>query len=136
MENELIHSISENNTEKIKLIFDKSNKNGNTLNVNEKSNDGTYPMLLTTKVNNLEIIKLLIDYSYKNKIILEINEKDNDGKYPILWGIENKNVEVIKVIMDYANKNDIKLELNAKKKTLDIIQFCWLYTMIILRLLN
>jgi len=50
--------------------------------VNEKDNNGDYPLLSACRNNNSEMIKLIIDYANENKIKLKINEKNNNGLYP------------------------------------------------------
>eukprot|EP00833_Pecoramyces_ruminatium_P008837 jgi/Orpsp1_1/1182869/evm.model.c7180000082990.1 len=72
MEKNLLKSIDNEDTEKVKLIL----KNKNVLNLNNiKDEKGNYPLLLAIYKNNIEIVKLLIEYANQHQIILKLNEK-------------------------------------------------------------
>jgi len=43
--------------------------------MNEKNQDGSYPLLEAIYNNNIEIVQLLIEYANQHQIILKLNEK-------------------------------------------------------------
>jgi len=105
--------IENNNIEMVQLLIEYANKNDIILELNNKNNDGYYPILLACYENNNKMVQLLIDYANKNNIILEIDEMDDDYHcYPVLWACHNNNTEIVKSLIDYANNNNIILELN------------------------
>jgi len=109
----LLDTIQSNDIQKVKDILDKTTKNKEILNLNEKVKNGWYSLLLATNMDNIEIVKLLIDYAINNKIILKINEQDNDGDYPLLRATRKNNIKMVKLLIDYANVNNIILELKS-----------------------
>jgi len=60
----------------VQLLIDYADKNKIILELNEKDNDGDFPLLWACRENNIEIIQLLINYANENNIILELNEKE------------------------------------------------------------
>jgi len=62
------------------------------LNINEKDNNETFPLLWAIRNNNNDIIKLLMDYANDNSIKFHINEKNSYGWYPLLLATHNNNV--------------------------------------------
>jgi len=117
LKEELNKEIIYGNTKEVKKILDYSTENKIILNLNEKDDIGSYPLLYETWCsNNIEIVQLLIDYATENKIILELNEKDKYGWYPLIRATDNNNTEMIKLLIDYATENKIILELNEKDK--------------------
>jgi ankyrin repeat protein len=51
----------------VQLLIDYANKNKIILNLNEKNENGWYPLLRATDKNNIEMVQLLIDYANKKK---------------------------------------------------------------------
>eukprot|EP00833_Pecoramyces_ruminatium_P007735 jgi/Orpsp1_1/1181767/evm.model.c7180000078511.1 len=99
--------------------MDYIDENNIILILNEKNNNGNYPLLWCISENNIEMIKLIIDYAEKNNIILNINEKNNEGYFPLLESAIINNIEIIELLLNYANKYNIKLNINEKNKTED-----------------
>ncbi|KAL6632930.1 ankyrin, partial [Neocallimastix sp. 'constans'] len=102
------------NIEMIKLLIDYANKNNIVLKINERENNGDYPLFRATFNNNTEIVKLLIDYANKKNVVLKINEQNNNGNYPLLRATYKDNTEIVKLLIDYANKNNIVLKINEQ----------------------
>ena len=99
--------------------------------LNDKSENGDYPLLWACYNENIEMINLLIDYANKNNIILKLNGKQNKENYPFHWACWNNNIEIIFLLIDYANKNNLILEFNEsdyennskiKNETIEIIK--------------
>lgn len=82
------------------------------LNINIKSVNGIYPLLLAVRNDDAETINLIMDYANRNDIILNINEKDNTGAYPLLLAINKNNIHIIKQLIDYSVKKDVILNIN------------------------
>jgi len=81
------------------------------LELNEKNNNGWYPLYMSIYNNNIDIVKLLIIYANQNKIILELNEKDKFFGYnPLYCAIFRNNMSIVKLLIDYAKKHHIILE--------------------------
>jgi len=59
-DNWTIPTISNNNVEIFKLLIEYANQHLIVLELNEKNEDGQYPLLWATFNNNIEIVKLLI----------------------------------------------------------------------------
>jgi len=105
----LIKEIKNNNIGNVKSILENANNSKIKINLNEKDEDGWYPLLWACEKDNIDIIKLLIDYASKNNIVLELNEKHKNGYYPLFWAC-NDNIEIVNLLDDYAKANKIKLE--------------------------
>ncbi|OUM64919.1 hypothetical protein PIROE2DRAFT_60337 [Piromyces sp. E2] len=122
-----LHTItSSSSLNTIQKIISYSKDNDILLNLNEKNNDGNYP-LLTVIGNDESLLELLIAYAKENNIILSINEGDNEGIYPLLKIINsnnninniyfiNKMYEQLKLLINYARENKLILEMNCKDK--------------------
>jgi len=100
-----------------------NNSNKGIIKLNEKTQNGDYPLLnacnyywYENNVKYIEIVKLLIQYANKNNIILKLNEKNNNGFYPLLKASYNSDIEIVKLLIEYADKNNIILKLNEKSK--------------------
>jgi len=111
-EEKLLYAIIYEDIKKVKSILKRSNKNKKILDLNEKNEDGYYPLSEAIFNNNVEIVKLLIEYANQHQIILNLNEKDNVGNYPLLEAIDNNNVEIVKLLINYALKHQIILIYN------------------------
>jgi len=86
-------------------------------NMNEKTNQETYPFLEAIKQNNLEIVKLLVDYANAYDIIININERDYWwGNYPLLEAIKQNNIEIVDLLVsyDYQKMNEINKKIELK----------------------
>ncbi|ORX53697.1 hypothetical protein BCR32DRAFT_288103 [Anaeromyces robustus] len=140
---------SDEELNEIKLLMKYLNQYNISLNLNEKDQNGNYPLLLACQKENIEVVNLLFDYSNKNNIVLEMNEKikrkfsllaclsigcDNgdypllnaiknwEGDYPFLcacWGCFKESVKLIRLLMDYADKNNFILRINDKNENGD-----------------
>jgi len=106
----LIKEIKNNNVENVKSILENANNSKIKINLNEKDENGWYPLLWACEKDNIEIVKLLIDYATNNNIVLELNEKHKNGYYPLFWAISN-NIDMVHLLNDYAKANKITLEL-------------------------
>ena len=94
----------------VKLLIDYSNKNNIMVRLNEKNEDGYYPLLYSYYYNHIEMVKLLINYANNSNIIMEVNKKNNSGYYPLFYACDRNNIEMVKILIDYAYKNNIILE--------------------------
>ncbi|OUM58584.1 hypothetical protein PIROE2DRAFT_64312 [Piromyces sp. E2] len=111
------------------------------LELNEKDQDGGYPLLFACKNDNIDIVRTLIecandtdvtlilndkyqDGSYpllhacsnNNSHLLKINEQQNDGNSPMIMACSKNNTEIIKFLFEYAFKKKFVLRLNEKNK--------------------
>jgi len=84
-------------------------KNKIILKLNEKDNDGQYPLLIVSLHSNLKIFKLLINYVNDNNITLELNEKYKNV-YPLLLAVAYYNIKMVQLLINYANKNNIRIK--------------------------
>ena len=82
--------------------------------INEKDNNGKYPLLEAIEINNIEMVKLLIYYVNKHNIILEINEKASNWKISLLYAIDKNHIKMAKLLIDYAKRHDIILKINDR----------------------
>jgi len=85
------------------------------LKLNEKDEDGYYPLLIAIDNNNIKIVKILIEYANQHQIILDLNEKNNVGNYPILDATIYNNIEMIKLLIKYALQHQITLVYNKNE---------------------
>ncbi|ORY13338.1 hypothetical protein LY90DRAFT_636752 [Neocallimastix californiae] len=65
------------------------------ININKKTEDGNYPLLLAIDKNDTKKVEKIMNYANENGIILNINEKNNKGMYPLLKAVINNNIEII-----------------------------------------
>jgi len=65
----------------LELLINYANKNNIISELNEKDENGNYPLFLACYNNHIEIVKLLFDYAIKNNIILELNGKNKNVYY-------------------------------------------------------
>jgi len=84
------------------------------LNLNEKNEEGQYPLLLICNNNNTRMLKSLLKYAIQNNIALNLNEKDEEGQFPLLFIYKNNNIDMIKFLIFYANEYEILLKLDEE----------------------
>jgi ankyrin repeat protein len=116
-ENGLLWLINKERYEDAETLINDSLKDKTLLEINEKDEQGYYPLLLLVYKNNIELTKLLMKYADENDLVLELNSKDNGNFYPLLVSIDNREVvnnEMTELLIEYANKHNIKLEINEK----------------------
>ncbi|KAL6625923.1 ankyrin [Neocallimastix californiae] len=90
-----------------------NNSNNNiTLEVNEKNNDGWYPLLAAIDNNNFEMVELLIDNANRNNIILELNEKNKNEYFPVFGIMNNNHIKMFKSLLYYIKEKNIRLVIN------------------------
>jgi len=87
------------------------------LDLNEKDDDGEYPILLSV-YRGIKYVKLLIEYADKHHIILEMNDHNKNKRYPLLMATFKNNIEIVQYLINYASNHGLILDLNKK---LDII---------------
>ncbi|OUM58125.1 hypothetical protein PIROE2DRAFT_21401 [Piromyces sp. E2] len=109
--NSILQTIEENNIENMKTLMDLANEINVVINVNEKNNDGNYPLCLSINKNSFETTKLLMDYAIEHNIILSINEKD-------LQNISNLNEEIFMLLYENNNECKVFVTFNNKKSEL------------------
>ncbi|ORX77848.1 hypothetical protein BCR32DRAFT_247606 [Anaeromyces robustus] len=110
---------SDEELNEIKLLMKYLNQYNISLNLNEKDQNGNYPLLLACQKENIEVVNLLFDYSNKNNIVLEMNEKNKKENFPLLACLSigcDSSIKLIKLLINYANKNNIILKINDKNE--------------------
>ncbi|ORY13335.1 hypothetical protein LY90DRAFT_518189 [Neocallimastix californiae] len=101
---------------------DCSSENIINININKKTEDGNYPLLIAIDKNDTKEVEKIMNYANENGIILNINEKNNKGMYPLLKAVMNNNIEITNLIINYAIKNDIILEINDYSNQVNLLQ--------------
>eukprot|EP00833_Pecoramyces_ruminatium_P002403 jgi/Orpsp1_1/1176435/evm.model.c7180000057575.1 len=98
----------------VKLLMEYADDHNIALDINQKSENGIYPLITAIAKNkNIEMVKLLIEYANRKNITLDIDQKCDDGSYPLLYAISIDNsIEMIKVIVEYAKTKHITLSIN------------------------
>jgi len=107
----ILVSIIQDDIDNLMFILGGLNNNSILL-INNKDNDGKYPILWAIINNNVEMVKLIMECAYKNNVILTINDRTRYGDYPLLTAVTNNNVEMTHLIIDYAKKVNILLKIN------------------------
>jgi len=84
---------------------------GTVLDINHRSKEGLYPLLLTINKNNIEITELILDYANENEIKLIINEKDKENIYSFMIDKKIKKFKIEDVIFEKSIFYKKKLKL-------------------------
>jgi len=115
--------------EEVQLLIKYAKENNIILNVNEKNNEGDFPLMKIFNKPDFSmkaLFEILTKYARESNILLELNEKNNSGEYPLLFLIKmgcirsffnrslNTIFEIFKDLLAYAKENNIILQLNGK----------------------
>jgi len=84
------NSMTNEEINKYVKIFDKI-----IININEKNNKGSYPLLKSVHKSYTDLVKLQIKYAEFHNITLCIKDKDIKKRYPLVQAIFKNNVEII-----------------------------------------
>jgi len=98
-----IKAIINNDIEEITVTLEKYKKNEINLNLNEKDENGNYPVLCACKNNDEKLVTLLLDCARNKNVNLKLDEKNNKGKSPLIYAREHGNKNIIKQLMEYGD---------------------------------
>jgi len=87
--------------------------NHGIIRINDKNEEGNYPLLCAIDRNKNEMVDLILKYALTHHVDLEINAKNNKGHYPLL-GAMYRNESIVKLLLSYATTKNITVELNEK----------------------
>jgi len=104
------------------LLIQYAKINNIIIELNERDEDGNFPLLCAIYKERKDIVKLLINYAEENNILLEMNAKNNNGDYPLLCA--SFNIDITQLLIKYAGTNNIILEMNAKNNKGDYPLLC------------
>ena len=105
---------SENSTEYrlIELLFDYAKETNYIIDLNEKDNEGNFPLLYITHKTDCiynkikkKLVQLIIEYAFEFNIILELCEKNDTGEFTILKIFNDYDMLIL--LFEYAEKLNI-----------------------------
>ena len=96
-----MEAIENKNIERVNSILKNSTENKKILELNEKNEDGYYPLYWAIFKNNIEIVKLLLEYALQHQIILDYEK----------WRVENK-PEIKKLLQNYEKVRESRMKVN------------------------
>jgi len=103
-------SMINNQKELVSLLLQDQNQ---IININEKDDDGKYPLFVAIRQKNEDFVKLLIDYANTNDFNnMNINEEEGYTPLTLSYELDCKNIFEYLVKQDKINKNQIDLREN------------------------
>ncbi|OUM67754.1 hypothetical protein PIROE2DRAFT_4705 [Piromyces sp. E2] len=115
-------SLPNANIKMIRILMHYAIANKIPLEINDKNEEGEYPLLCAICKEQIEMVQLLISYAEQSNIILKMNEKNNNGDYPLLCA--SFNIDMVQLLINYATENGITLEMNDKNNNGDYPLLC------------
>jgi len=98
------------------LLMNYIDENDIIVDLNQKNENGDYPLLLLVRCNDISIVRYLIDFAKRKNIVLDLNQKNNYGQNALSLAIHNNNTELVQLLKNYANENNIILNINVESK--------------------